>query len=156
MSEAAILTVVSGVVTVTTLIIGFLTLWLKLRYGIIKAEEAAYKAENVEQKIDRNSSAISDKLDHNTMVTTEAKNAAVKAEHQTNGVMKHYQERINDHDSRIGALEAQISAMKESVAVVAKNIDTTRHEMRGHLQTITNKLDIMVAVKAPSGVGRSE
>lgn len=54
MSDAALTTLVSGIITVTTTLVGFLTLWLKLRYGIEKVEEAAIKAKEVEKKIDTN------------------------------------------------------------------------------------------------------
>lgn len=54
MSDAAVATIVSGVVTVVTLSIGFLTLWIKLRYGANQAEKAATKAEIVENKLDIN------------------------------------------------------------------------------------------------------
>ncbi len=47
MSDAAIASIVTGIVTVATLLIGFLTLWVKLRYG----EE---KTDKVEKKIDDN------------------------------------------------------------------------------------------------------
>lgn len=41
MSDAAVATIVTGLVTTTTVIVGFLTMWVKLKYG-------------VESKIDRN------------------------------------------------------------------------------------------------------
>lgn len=62
---AIITTVVTGAVTITTLVIGFLTLWVKLKYGVEKAEEAATKAQVVEGKID-----------NNTVITTAASIAA--------------------------------------------------------------------------------
>lgn len=34
MSDPAIATIVTGLVTITTMIVGFLTLWVKLRYGV--------------------------------------------------------------------------------------------------------------------------
>lgn len=48
MSDAAITTIVTGVVTVATLVTGFLTLWVKLKY------ELAAKSAAVEKKIDTN------------------------------------------------------------------------------------------------------
>ena len=68
MSDAAVSIVVTGVITLTTMVIGFLTLWIKLRYGVgkveevsVKADEAAVKAaeavvvaKGVEAKIDDN------------------------------------------------------------------------------------------------------
>lgn len=54
MSDAAITAIVSGFITITGMVIGFLTLYIKLRYGVEKAEEAAVKASVVEGKIDKN------------------------------------------------------------------------------------------------------
>lgn len=59
MSDATIVAVVSGVITVTTMIIGFLTLWVKLRYGVDKTEQ------------------IEEKVDHNTKITRDANEVAV-------------------------------------------------------------------------------
>ena len=67
MSDAAVATTVTGLVTITTMIMGFLTLWIKLKYGIKKVEEATEKAHTVEQKID-----------HNTVITEAATSAAVQ------------------------------------------------------------------------------
>ncbi len=54
MSDAAISSLVTGLITVTTMVVGFLTLWVKLRYGTQMAEKAASKAAEVEDKIDAN------------------------------------------------------------------------------------------------------
>lgn len=54
MSDAAIAAIVTGVVTVATMVVGFLTLWVKLKYGVEKAEEAVTKTYAVERKIDDN------------------------------------------------------------------------------------------------------
>lgn len=77
MSDAAVTTVVVGVINVVGLVIGFLTMWVKLRYAGNKAEEAAEKAIVVERKLDDNTT------------TTDAVNAkADTIVHQTNGSME--------------------------------------------------------------------
>lgn len=50
MSDAAIANLITGVVTITTTVIAFLTLWLKLKYGVKE---------------------VGGKIDHNTTITTE-------------------------------------------------------------------------------------
>ncbi len=47
MSDAAIATLVTGLITITTMIVGFLTMWVKFRYGHEQIEEglAANRAE---------------------------------------------------------------------------------------------------------------
>lgn len=59
MSDAAIATVATCVVTITTMIVGFLTLWVKLRYGVEKTVEA------------------NEKIEHNTDITKKASAVAV-------------------------------------------------------------------------------
>ncbi len=69
MSDAAITVVVAGVVQLGVAAVAFFTLWVKLRYAGVKAEEAVVKAAAVEEKID-----------HNTVITktTAASVEAVK------------------------------------------------------------------------------
>lgn len=132
LSDAAIPVIVTGLVTITTVVVGFLTTWVKLKYGVDKAEEAATKAAQVEEKIDEN-----------TVISTAAKNAAMAAEKQTNGAMSKYQLEMVDVVSRVTALEAGFETLKLSMETVTKNVDSTRHEMRGHMQTMSNKLNTM-------------
>lgn len=133
MSESSVVVIVTGVVTIVTTIVTFLTLWLKLKYGVEKATE------QVRQKIDAN-----------TEITTQTKEAASNLKDHTVVCT----EEINrltasqvDHDKRITALEMQMTALRVSVDNVTKNIDSTRHELRGHLQSLTNKLDLLATVK---------
>lgn len=148
MSDGAVASLVSALVTVTTMVIGFLTLWVKLKYGTRMAEEAAVHAQTAVVKAEETASAVSSKLDENTALTVEAKEAATKAsEHAVSCDEEKAEIRklLSDHESRIVSLEAQIAAMKVSVDGMSKNIDSSRHEMRGHLQTLTNKLDLIGA-----------
>lgn len=134
MSEAAITSIITGLVTITTLVIGFLTLWVKLRYGVAKAETIALQAESVENKID-----------HNTHLTVQAKEAAKKASEHTvicDNDRKEIFTAIKDHDARIRSLEAQMASLNVSVDGLGKNIDSTRHEIRGHLQTVMNTIQM--------------
>lgn len=60
MSDAAIANIVTGVVTVVISVVGFLTLWIKLRYG-------------VEEK----TKTIDEKIDNNTTITMQASSTAI-------------------------------------------------------------------------------
>lgn len=148
MSDAAITAIVSGVITVATMVTGFLTLWIKLKYGADKAEEASEHAQKAVNKAEETAKEVTGKIDANTALTAEVKEVATKAsEHAITcdeekvKMMKV----ITEHESRIVSIEAQMAAMKASVEGVSRNIDSSRHEMRGHLQTLTNKLDLMSA-----------
>ena len=147
MSDAAVTSIVTGVITIASMLIGFMTLWVKVRYGIDKAEAASVEA--TKQAIVK-ATDVEKKIDNNTVISTSARDAAVKAEEQTNGMMSRYEEQLANHHTRITVLEGQIAVLKASVDTVVKNIDSTRHEMRGHLQTITAKLDTNMAVMMKS------
>ncbi len=152
MSDSAITTIASSIVTVILGLIGFATLWLKIRYGTEQAEKAAVKAEVAVAQ----AAVVEAKIDNNTVISTQAKDAAQNAERQTNGVMTGYDSHITnlvqtttEHHKRITELEARIVELAVSVANVNKNVDTTRHEFRGTLQTLMNKMDIMATVIRP-------
>lgn len=151
MSDAAITAIVSGLITITTMVIGFLTLWVKLKYGADKAEEASEHAARAVVKAEEaavKAICVEDKIDANTALTAEVKDAATKAsEHAVicDEEKVKMMKLITEHEGRIVSIEAQLVAMKTSVDGVSRNIDSSRHEMRGHLQTLTNKLDLMSA-----------
>ena len=140
MSDAAITAIVTGTVTVLGQFIGFLIIWVKLKYGVDKAVEVSEKTDAVEAK-----------LDDNTHITREAKEAAnaMKAHSDACAAdIARLTDLISDHAGRIASLEGQMSRMVSTVEITAKSIDSTRHEMRGHLQTVTNQLaNIMLLVK---------
>lgn len=142
MSDAAVATIVGAAVNIIGMVVGFLTLWVKLKYGVQKAEEAATKAQVVETKIDRN-----------TDITTEAKDAAAAGRAHADicgEEIKRLSQAAIEHHGRISALETQMAAIKGSMDAANKNIDSTRHEMRGHLETVARKLDIMSLSLKPS------
>lgn len=132
MSDAAIACIMTGLVNVATMLIGFLTLWVKLRY-------AGEKADEVEKK-----------LDDNTAITHEVKASADKASLHVEGCderMRTLNARLTDHDTRISSVEARLTAVQATADNLAKNVDSTRHEMRGHLQSVSNKLDLIMIKK---------
>lgn len=138
---AVVTTIVSGVVTIVVGIIGFFTLWLKLKYGVEKVDEAATNAQKVEKKIDEN-----------TRITA-------RIEQQTNGPLTSrlakFEEKLGqleDHNTRISALEVKVEATRTALDSLSKNLDSTRHEIRGQLQTISTSLHIL-SIK---GYGESE
>ena len=124
MSDAAIANIVTGVVTVATIVSGFLTLWAKLKYGVHKVEETSAK------------------VDVNTQLTE-------KINKQTNGGLD---DRFADHAERITALEMKVAAVDAKQDALSKNLDSTRHEIRGHLYTITNNLTLLTAQRAQAPV----
>ncbi len=60
MSDAAIAQVVAGLITITTVVVGFLTLWVKLKYGADQAKVAA-PMHDTDQKAQTERMAIAQK-----------------------------------------------------------------------------------------------
>lgn len=145
MSDAAVVTLVSGLVTVTTIVTGFLTLWIKIKYGVEKAQEAADTANVVEGKMN----AVEGKVDENTLITE-------RIEKQTNGPLtqkvaeleRKFNGRVSqieDHAIRVNALEVRIERVMLSIDSLSKNADSTRHEMRSLMQTMINNQALILA-----------
>jgi chromosome segregation ATPase len=137
-SDAAITTIVSGAVTITLAVIGYLDMRGKLKRGNEQAELAAEKAEQAVGQ----AKAVEEKIDANTAITK-------KIDGQTNGGLD---DRFADHADRIAALETKVNsvdAKQDSIVLkqesLDKNINSTRHEMRGHFQTISNALSLLNA-----------
>jgi preprotein translocase subunit SecF len=125
MSDAAITTVVTGLVTFTTIVVGFLTMYVKLKYGTDKTEEAARKVNVVEEKIDQNTvltKAGTEAAANNARIAARTANEAKVA---ANDVA----EKIN------GELEEKIRGIvKEHMVVLADAFD-------GHMREIKQMLD---------------
>lgn len=106
MSDATIVTVVTGIVTVTTMVVGFLTLWLKLKYGVDKAEQAATKAEHAATKAASKAEVVEGKLDANTATTNAVDCKADTIVSQTNGTMNDLQALVSRIGERVEKLES--------------------------------------------------
>ena len=135
-----IASIVTGLVTITTTVVGLMTLWLKLKYKV---------------------AGVEDKIQTNTEITQRAERAADRAVEHTEACDEDRAQvfkLLSEHDTRIVSLEAQMASLKVSVDGVSKSVDSTRHEMQTYMQSLTNKLDlvsmaIMRTVGAASDVG---
>ncbi len=105
MSDAAVTVVAAGVVQVIVALVAFLTLWLKIRYGIVKAEEAANKAEVVEGKIDTN---------------TRLTRAASEVQTKTAGVVEQIHTATNSDREK---MERRLAALESANAALLVRID---------------------------------
>lgn len=94
MSDGAVTSIVTGIVTIATMLLGFATLWIKLRYGAEQAEEAAVKAKAVEKK-----------LDANTATTNSVDSKADTIVKQTNGSLEHTRSMVSSIAERVSKLE---------------------------------------------------
>lgn len=101
MSDGAITTIVTGVVTAIGLVVGFLTLWVKLQYASKKAEDAASKAETAVTKAD----VMERKIDGNTAITQSVDDKANTIVEQTNGSLEHTRSLVVSIAERVAKLE---------------------------------------------------
>jgi transcriptional regulator of nitric oxide reductase len=93
-SEAAVTIIVAGAIQVVGMIVGFLTLWVKLQYAGTKAAEAVIRAGVVEGK-----------LDANTLATNAVSVKADTIVDQTNGTMTKMQGLVERIAERVSKLE---------------------------------------------------
>ena len=137
MTDAAIAAVVTGVVTVTTMVIGFLTLWVKLKYGVEKAEEAVSKTKAVERKID-----------DNTVITKAASvaalsNAKVAADNaiEAKEASEHISRQLNGNlEEKITAIvKTQIQPVTELLKVHSEQDDKNMSEIRQALKELKDR-----------------
>ena len=138
MSDAAIASIVTGIVTMTTIVVGFLTLWLKLRYGEGKTEALAKKAEVVENKID-----------NNTLLTKAAGTAAVQNAHNaavaanetkeaTQNIADTISKKLNgglDH-----AIETVIKPIREALQEHVEHNNRNMNELRAALEDLKRRV----------------
>lgn len=128
MSDATIATIVSAVVTVATMVTGFLTLWVKLRYAAVDAEAAKKKAEAVESK-----------LDSNTAITKGASAAAARSAQiaiQNHEETKRFSESM--HKKLNGGLDA---ALEHAISPIRKELASHAQKDEKNMEEIASKFD---------------
>lgn len=137
MSDAAVTAIVTGVVTTIANILGFLAILAKMKYANIVAEKTAAKTQVVEKK-----------LDANTVMTAGVKKVA----EQTASDNDITATTLAEHHTRIAALESQMGALKGSIEVVTRAVDSMREEQRVHNQSLLTRLDMMQTAAATAAV----
>lgn len=154
MSDAAIASIATALVTIVTMVIGFLTLWLKLRYGV---EE---KAKTVEKKLDQNTQIT---RAGQVVATTSAQiavEAATDVKSATEAMSRTMERKLNGGiDSAIqNTIEPMQRMMREHSAVDEKNMQEVNkkieelntyvhqrnHEILTAMQVQNNKLEIII------------
>lgn len=152
MTESVIIAIVGGIVTcigtIAATTLSYFSLLAKLKYGAQKAEEAANHAQTAVVKAEEAASAVVEKIDENTALTTEVKNVATKASDHAISCDREKVEllrRLTEHDARINSLESDIKTMKVLVDGVNTNITSSRHEMRDKLSGVMYALNLIIA-----------
>lgn len=149
MSDSAVATIVAGSITIATMVIGFLTLWVKLRYGVEKAEEVARKTAAVEVKLDNNTSltkegtkAAADNAATAVKTASEAKEAAVQSARMIT-------DKLNGGLDKI--LSAMITPVREMLAQHMEYVHLRNHDILNALNPLSTKLDVLIEILKQKG-----
>lgn len=132
MSDAAITTIVSGVITavltLVPMVIGFLTLWVRLKYGVEKAEEAAKKAKAVEEKIDNNTQLTKEGTEAATANAKKAADAVTQAAEKTEAADKKKLEILQEIAEQTNGMLGQNVKDAVSAAIHPLQSQLTEHD----------------------------
>ncbi len=149
MSDAAITSIVSGVITVTTIVVGFLAMWVKLRYGAEQAKQAKEAAEVMTEKIEDNTTITRAGL---KVAATDAKaavTAVTEARAAAEQMGRHLDKKLNgglDHtianalDPIKKALEGHAGRIEE----LEKYSHERNHAMLDVLNEQSLKMDLLI------------
>lgn len=154
MSDGTAVAIVTAIVTciasIATNVLTFLTLWIKLKYGVDKAETAVSNTEAISKKTD----SVLTKVDDNTKITQAAAEEASGAKEVTQSINNKLNggidKAIND---AIGPIQNMISEHAEKISELNKYVHQRNHEILTALQTQSNKLEsILILIKGQNEV----
>lgn len=119
MSDAAITVVVTavvaGVIQIVGMVIGFLTLWLKLKQDVQHAKDVALQAREAATTVER-------KLDENTATTEAMDKKTDTIVEQTNGGTVAMRNLVQELASRVGHLEEHVDVQNEEKLVILREL----------------------------------
>ncbi len=113
MSDTGITVLVAGLLQLATMIVGFLTLWIKLKYGAEQAEKAKLKAEMVERKIDENTSITKSGTEAAAKSANAAAVTAVKAKSAADAIAQDLKTKLNGGVDL--AIESNIKPIRDAL-----------------------------------------
>ena len=137
MSDAAITVIVAGILQLATIVAGFLTIWVKLRYGVEKAEEAATKAQTVEKKIDANTAITKGGV---AAAVTSAKVAAVAAA-EAKVATDTIHEKLNGRLDK--AINDAVAPVEERLHKLAEYVHERNHHLLDEFTKTSNKVELI-------------
>ena len=148
-SDAAITVIMAGVIQVVVLVVGFLTMWVKLRYANEQAEAAAANAELAAVK----AKAVEDKIDDNTKITKESAAAAVQradtavvAATTTKAAVDVIGKKLNGGIDE--AITTAVTPLHAAVANLERYVHDRNHDLLTSLQLQSNRIEaILMMVK---------
>ena len=138
MTEGMLTAIVSGIITITTMVIGFLTLWIKLKYGVDKANEAAVNAKVVEAKIDTNTAITKSAASASITNAKIAADAASKAKVATEDIARQLNGALDEKITNI--VENQIKSL---VSMIDSHAQQDEDNMK-EIMTAISKLNTLI------------
>lgn len=142
MSDGSITTIVTGTVTVATLVVGFLTLWLKLRYGVERADSLSRKADSLAAQ----TGAVKEKLEENTAITKAGAVAATANAKAAAGAAAEAREAAQVLASKLNggvdvAIEAAVKPLRDALQDHVLAHERDMKEVRTALAALGAKID---------------
>lgn len=136
MSDAAIATLASAAITIVTMLTGFFTLWIKLKYNVKEA------AKEVGSKVDD----VNTKVDHNTEITKQGAKEAVNNAKEAAGVAKEAKEAAKEMSKKLNggidtAIEAAIKPIRDALTDIAVKFDEHVAADNRNLEWVRKSLD---------------
>lgn len=149
MSDTAITTIVTGVVTVVVTVVTFLTLWVKLKYGVEKTEEVAKQTIAVDSKIQENTILTKAATEAAASTAAVAVKSANESREATAEISATISKKLN------GGIDAAVAQAMEPVQAILKDHDAKieelnqyihdrNHDILSALQSQSNKLEIIL------------
>ncbi len=150
MSDAAIASIVSGAVTIFMGLLGFLTLYVKLRYGEKKSEQ---QSEQVEAKLDQNTiitrAGVEAAID-NARAAVESAQAAAGIAHSVKettdnisrklngGVDTAISDAVSPVQESIATCNNRLSALDAKLEELSKYVHQRNHDILNAMQVLAN------------------
>lgn len=138
MSDTAITTLASAAVAITTTIVGFLTLWVRLKYNDRKIEETKTQVETVGRKIDENTEVTKEGTKAAAVHAKVAADTAADAKQAVRTVGENLSKRLNGELS--AAIESAVKPVRDALQDHVLQDEQNMNEIRTSLAEIHRKI----------------
>ena len=129
MSDAAITSIIAGLITITTMVVGFLTLWVKLRYGV----------KEVENKVDVNTAMTRAGTGAAAKAALAAATAASEAKTTTETIAESINKKFNGGGVEL-MIEAAVKPLRDALTDHVIHDDECMREIRDALSDLRKRV----------------
>ncbi len=138
MTDAAVATIVSGAITIAGMIVGFLTMWFKVKYT----------NQSVEEKVDANTRVTKE----GTTEATEHAKVAAEAANSVSMTTQSIDRKLNGglHSAIHAAIDPVRAAMEEhkqelneKMSVLERYVHDRNHDILNATQVLSNQMNIL-------------